>query len=143
MSHAKIRNIFNYQMSLFAEDNGLRIAFDNINFSPDVNETYIQCHLVPADTITRTLSGDHKEYLGFYQMKVITASGDGSGSADDVVEKLQAKFPVDSVFSEDTITDEPTTFYVQIISPVYSPDGKDQYGSWVIPCRFQYRADTV
>lgn len=137
MSHARIRNIFNYEMSLFAEINNLRVSFDNVNFTPNVDETYIQCHLIPADTQTRTLGGDHKEYIGLYQMKVITASGDGSGNADEIVEKLQTKFPVYALFKED----DPSTFSVQVLSPIHSPEGKDQSGSWVVPCSFEYRAD--
>jgi len=137
MSHARIRNIFNYEMSLFAEVNNLRVSFDNVNFTPNVDETYIQCHLIPADTQTRTLGGDHKEYIGLYQMKVITASGDGSGNADDIVEKLQTKFPVYALFKED----DPSIFSVQVLSPIHSPEGRDQSGSWGVPCSFEYRAD--
>ena len=139
MSHARIRNIFNYEMSLFAEVNSLRVSFDNVSFTPNVDETYIQCHLIPADTQTRTLGGDHKEYIGLYQMKIITASGDGYGNADEFVEKLQTKFPVYALFKED----DPSTLNVQVLSPIHSPEGKDQSGSWVVPCSFEYRADTV
>lgn len=141
MSHARIRNILNYEMSLFAEINNLRVSFDNVSFTPNVDETYIQCHLIPADTQTRTLGGDHKEYIGLYQMKVITASGDGSGNADEIVEKLQTKFPVYALFKEDIVPGELFPFSVQVLSPIHSPEGKDQSGSWVVPCSFEYRAD--
>lgn len=135
MSHARVRSLFNTALIAYATPKTIRVATDNVKFTPTTNETYIVAHLIPADTSTNTLGGDHKGYLGLYQIKVVTATGVSTSVADNIVQELQAVFQVDKLFTKDGFT-------VQVTSPIHSPEGKAQEGSWVVPCYFEYRADT-
>lgn len=135
MSHSRVRALFNTALIAYATPKNIRVATDNVKFTPNVNETYIAAHLIPAETYTNTLGGDHKAFIGIYQMKVVTGTGVSTSASDDITQDLQTVFQVDKEFTKDGFT-------VQIVSPIHSPEGKAQDGSWVVPCYFEYRADT-
>ncbi len=135
MSNARIRVLFNTALVGYAKPKGIRVAADNTPFTPKTNETYLVAKLIPVDTSTETLGGDHKGYIGLYQIKVVTASGISTDVSDKLIEELQDVFKVDKLFSKDG-------FSVRVISPIHGPEGKAQEGSLVVPCYFEYRADT-
>ena len=135
MSHAKARALFNTALLAYATPKQIRVATDNVMFKPITNETYIAAHLIPADTTTNTLGGDHKKFIGIYQIKVVTGSGVSTSVSDNITQDLQDVFQVDKMFTKDGFT-------VQVVSPIHSPEGRAQEGSWVVPCYFEYRADT-
>lgn len=135
MSHSRVRALFNTALIAYATPKNIRVATDNVKFTPNTNETYIVAHLIPADTYTNTLGGDHKAFIGLYQMKVVTGTGVSTSVSDNITQDLQAVFLVDKLFTKDGFT-------VQVVSPIHSPEGKAQDGSWVVPCYFEYRADT-
>lgn len=136
MSHSKVRAIFATLLTEYALTKDIRVSYDNVKFDPTVNELYLQTHLIPVDTPTLTLGGDHKEYLGIYQVKIISGSGSATGIADSIIDDLQNLFPVYKLFKD------LSGFTVQVYSPVHSAEGKAQDGRWTVPCYFEYRADT-
>lgn len=135
MSHSRVRALFNTALLSYATPKNIRVATDNVKFTPNTNETYLAAHLIPADTFTMTLSGDHKSFIGIYQIKVVTGSAISTAVSDNITEELQDVFLVDKLFTKDGFT-------VQVNSPIHSVEGKAQEGSWVVPCYFEYRADT-
>lgn len=138
MSHFKVKSLFEIALKEYATTKGLRVAYDNVKFTPLANETYIQCHLLPADTFTDTLGGDHKAFIGVFQIKIIIGSGKSVAIVNQMTEELQAIYGVYKVFEEAI----PSEFFVQVTSPIKVPEGKVVDGSWIVPCYFQYRADT-
>lgn len=135
MSHAKVRALFNTALLAYATPKNIRVSTDNVKFTPTTNEVYISAHLIPAGTYTNTLGGDNKEYIGVYQLKVVTGSGVSTSASDNITDELQTVFQVDKLFTKDGFT-------VQVTSPIHSPEGRAQEGSWVVPCYLEYRADT-
>lgn len=136
MSHARVRNLFQTALKTYANGKGIRVAFDNVQFTPKANETYLVSHLLPADTSSNTLSGDHERILGIYQIVVITPSGSATNSSDTIISELKQIFSIYKRYTDSS------GFSVCIMSPLHSPEGKVQNGGWVVPCYFNYRADS-
>ena len=136
MSHARVRNLFQTALKAYADNKGLRVAFDNVQFTPTTNETYLVSHLMPASTNSRTLSGDHKAFVGVYQITIVSPSGRATSKSDEISAELQQEFTVYKRYTDST------GFTVQVMSPLHTPEGKVQNGGWIVPCYFDYRADT-
>lgn len=136
MSHARVRNLFQTALSTYASNKGIRVAFDNVQFTPTTNETYLVSHLMPAQTSSRTLSGDHKAFVGVYQITIVSPSGRATSQSDQISVELQQEFTVYKRYTDST------GFTVQVMSPIHTPEGKVQNGGWIVPCYFDYRADT-
>jgi hypothetical protein len=136
MSHAKARNLFNKALQDYATTKGYKVAYDNVKYSPVVGEVYLQSHLIPASTLTETLGGDHKMFLGLYQVSIVTAYGTAVLVSDTIAAELQNIFTIDKVFTDTT------GFQVQVYSPFHTPEGKVVGTSWIVPSYFEYRSDT-
>lgn len=135
MSHARVRNLFSAALAAYASTKGSKVSYDNVltTFTSDV---HIRSHLMPVDTFSDTLSGDHKGFTGLYQMTVVTKTGIGTLSADSVTDDLQAIFEINRRFVDSN------GFAVQVTTPLHTHEGKQIDGEWVLPCYFSYRADT-
>ena len=136
MSHARVRNLFQTTLKTYADAKNIRVAFDNVQFTPTTNETYLVSHLMPASTNSGTLSGDHKAFVGVYQVSVVTVSGRATSQSDQISAELQQEFTVYKRYTDST------GFTVQVMTPLHVPEGKVQNGGWIVPCYFNYRADT-
>ncbi len=138
MSHARVRNLFQTALKTYADNKGIRVAFDNVQLKPPPapNETYLVSHLMPAQTSSGTLSGDHKAFFGVQQITIVSPSGRATSKADEISAELQQEFTVYKRYTDST------GFTVQVMSPLHTPEGKVQNGGWIVPCYFDYRADT-
>lgn len=138
MSQARVRNLFQTALSQYATTKNIRVAFDNIQTKPkfEANETYLVSHLLPSSTATQTLNGDHKRFLGVYQVTIVTPSGTATAKSDEIANDLQEMF---TIFKRYTDSDG---FAVTVMTPLNVPEGKVQNGGWIVPCYFNYRADT-
>jgi hypothetical protein len=144
MSTSKIRRLLtNALIDGLTDENGNSLYTVKINgfMSPpaDVEDTFIVAHIIPADTESDTLSGDHKAYTGIFQMMVRSdALGNGVLNAELAADKLQEIFYINRRLSDND-------FVVQVTSPlrvgegIQGPEGNEW---WQVPCRFTYRADT-
>lgn len=136
MSQARVRNLFQTALKQYADAKGLRVAFDNVQMTPRANEVYLVSHLLPSSTATQTLNGDHKRFLGVYQIAVVTPSGTATAKADEIATELQDIFTIFKRYTDST------GFTVTVMTPLNVPEGKVQNGGWIVPCYFNYRADT-
>lgn len=135
MSQARVRNLFQTALKQYADAKGLRVAFDNVQMTPRANEVYLVSHLMPSSTATQTLNGDHKRFLGVYQITVVTPSGTATAKADEIATELQDIFTIFKRYTDST------GFTVTVMTPLNVPEGKVQNGGWIVPCYFNYRAD--
>lgn len=134
MSQAIIRRLF--ETALADANLGLDIAYENIEYVPVTNKTYLTVALMPYDTFTETLKGsDHTAYVGLFQIKVVTQEHGGVYETDTIIEQLRTVFTTDTVFNQDN-------FWVQVVTPISAQTGRLQNSNWVVPCYFEYRADT-
>lgn len=135
MSHARVRRLFAAALTSYASGKGYTVSHDNVK-ARFKGATHIRSHLIPVDTFSDTLSGDHNGFIGMYQMTVVTKFGTGVLDSELVLEELQQVFKNNRRFVDDT------GFAVQVVSPIKSPEGKQIEGEWVVPCYFNYRSDT-
>lgn len=133
MSHGRIRRIFSALISEYAIQKNIPVSFDNVKGSFDVD--HIETHLIPSDTFSDTLSGDHKAFVGMYQMTIVVQYNTGLLKAEEITEELQNIFGINEVFSDTS------GFSVQVISPIKVPEGKQDGVQWRLPCYFEYRSD--
>lgn len=110
------------------------IAWENAPFSPP-SETYLRCHMLPAQTDSKDLAGNHRCYRGVYQISIYAPINQGSGGAEAIADGLAALFPNNLRLSAGGLS-------LQVISPVSAKSAQDE-GRYVLHCYFQYRADAI
>lgn len=136
MSHSQVRNLFQTALKTYADAKPIRVAYDNVQFVPLAGETYLVSHLLPAQTDSNTLSGDHKAFFGVYQITIVTPSGKATSASDAIAKELQERFSIYKRYTDST------GFTVQVMTPLHVPEGRVKNGGWIVPCYFNYRADT-
>lgn len=135
MSHGRIRTIFSALLAEYSVQKNIPVSFDNVKSQFD-SVDHIETHLIPSDTFSDTLGGDHKAFIGMYQMTLVVQYNTGYLKAEQMVEELQDIFAVNEMFTDTS------GFSVQVISPIKTPEGKQVGLQWRVPCYFEYRSDT-
>ena len=137
MSHKTIRSLFEARLADWAKlkKPALRIAFQNASFTPAANETYLRAFLMPAETGSDDLAGEHRVYSGLFQITIVTPAGGGSGAGEGLADELAALFPLNTRLSRDDLT-------VLVMTPVEPGPQQQEDTSFSLPVSFQYRADT-
>lgn len=139
MSHARIRRLFERRLTDYCTLKGFDISVENATLTPTAKKVFIKSHLLPADTFTDTLGGDHKAFIGLYQMGIAIPLQKGVGASDAIIQELQDLFPVYSLVEDVGSLDN---FKVQVMSPITLLMGRSEESVYYIPVRFEYRADT-
>lgn len=134
MSHARVRKIFSALLADYSEQKNIPVSFDNV--SATLSNDHIETHLIPSDTFSDTLGGDHKAFIGMFQMTLVVQYNTGLLKAETITEELQNIFLVNKMFTDTS------GFSVQVTSPIKTTEGKQTGVQWRIPCWFDYRADT-
>lgn len=135
MSHAKVRNIFQTAVRNYATTKGLRVAYDNVQFTPKVDEIYLAVHLLPSSTKALTLDADIEGFNGIFQITIVGVAGKATNPTDVIAQELKEEFTAFKRYTDSS------GFTVMVMSPLHTPEGKVRNGSWVVPCYFDYRAD--
>lgn len=136
MSHGKSRILFTAALADWCDINGIDYSVDNVYHESVEDENHIRSHLIPADTYSDTLGGDIITYIGMFQMSIYTKFGTGLLDNEIIIEALRNVFKLNRRFTD------ADGFSVQVTSPIHAPEGKQIGGQWVVPCYFDYRADT-
>lgn len=135
MSHALIRQLVEKKLSTWAATKNVRIAYENVTFTPIAKETYLESDLTPVDTGSETLSGDHTLFRGIYQVNVICPLGEGTAKANALAAEIASLFPIYQPLTSGTFRVIPLT-HPKIM------DGLVRDSSYMLPVFFNYRADT-
>ncbi|WP_340617527.1 phage tail terminator-like protein [Xenorhabdus entomophaga] len=132
MNQSTINNTIRALVAKIAKQENLKVAWPNMSFN-DINDPYLQLHIMPATTQNIGLSLDMPVFRGVIQVNVVGKSGSGDSAltniADRVTECLQNDL---SLIGDLYLNDEPTIF-----PPIQ--DGTN----YTIPIRTSYRCDTV
>lgn len=137
MSNKLVRRAIETELAAWASGEGIPVAWENTQFEPEVGQTFLRAFLLPAPTESQTLEGEHRAYLGFYQVSIYVPINEGAGAAEAIVDELDSLFPNNERFPVGL------TFEVQVISPVRAGPAI-QSGDWyLVPASFEYRADVV
>lgn len=118
-----------------AQSPAIPVAWQNVPFTPPVTR-YLRAFLLPAETVTQTLDGDHRRYTGVFQVSILVPVGNGPGAGETIAEAIEALYPADLVLGD-------TSFDLYIVSPMSVYPSLQDSDWYTIPVSCQYRVDTV
>ena len=138
MSHKIIRSLIEGRLKAWAaaRSPALRISYQNVDFAPTANETYLRAFLLPAGTDSNDLAGAHRLYTGVFQITIVTPAGNGPASAETIADELASLYPLNDRLVRDG-------FMALIMSPVEPGPEQTEDTAFTLPVSFQYRSDTV
>lgn len=138
MSTKAVKTILESRLSSWAAARTpvLRIAYENAAFTPAAGETYLRANLLPAETESLDLEGQHRGYRGVFQVSIARPVNGGAGPVLDIAAELNALFPVNGRYTSGAVT-------VQIITPASAAPALQDESTYTVPVSFQYRADTI
>ena len=137
MSHAIIASIYEAKLIAWsaARSEKLKIVFENTAYTPMAGETHLRAFMIPGDTASNTLGGDHRLFTGVFQVSVIAPAGTGKAKTNPIVDELAALFPLYARDTKGAVT-------VITMSPVDAGPGITGDSTYTVPVSFSYRADT-
>lgn len=135
MSQVAIRSIITTALATWAAAKPvpIPIARENQAFTPPVNNgTFITLTIHPTDTLTATLDGTRRRFLGEVVCNIWVKDGVGTGQAEALAEEIAHLF-----------TPVPKTMLPVSIEnwPSIKPSLLDDSGYRVTPVCFAYRAE--
>jgi hypothetical protein len=138
MSHRIIRSLFEARLATWAKARTpvLRIAYQNVSFTPAANETYLRAFAIPAGTDSNDLAGAHRLFTGLFQVTIVTPSNSGTGAGETLADQLAALYPLNDALTKDAIT-------VLVMTPVEPGPEQQDDTTCELPVSFQYRCDTT
>jgi hypothetical protein len=139
MSDTIIRSLYEGRLKTWADARlpKLTIAFEDVIFTPPIDgSTYLKAYLLPGNSDSEDLAGQHKSYRGIFQVSVVTKSGVGRGPAGQIANELAALFPNNLALTK-------TDFTVFVRSPTSNAPAISSDTTSALPVSFEYRADTT
>lgn len=136
MSHAIIASIYEAKLITWskARAESIKVVFENFKYEPAVDETYLRAFALPGDTASRTLAGDHRAFIGVYQVSIVAPANTGKTKTNPLVAELTVLFPL---YARDT----KAGLTVVTMSPVDPGPGIPDPPTYTVPVSFEYRAD--
>lgn len=108
------------------------IAWENINFKPEVGTGYLRVSLLPSETDVVTMGPQpFQEHKGIFQVDVFYPLAQGPGPAMGKAAEIQKVFCPSAQFVYNTVT-------VQIDKSWPSSGRADQAGWWHVPVNIRY-----
>lgn len=138
MSDRIIRSLFEARLKSWADARlpKLPIAYEDVAFTPPADGApYLKVFLLPGNTDSEDLAGQHTSYRGVFQISVVTKSGSGRGAAGLIAEEIATLFPNNLALMK-------AGFTVFVRSPMSAAAALQGETSNSLPLSFQYRADT-
>lgn len=132
MSQQRIRSAFETRLNTWAASQGLPVAWQNVAFDPPAT-TYLRAFILPADTDSADLAGQHREYRGVFQVSLCLPINGGNGDA--LVSALDALFPTTAPMDSGGLQ-------VWIARPMSAAPGIQDEDRYIIPVSCEYRAHT-
>ena len=137
MSHAIISSIYDAKLLAWSKVRAepIKVVFENIQYDPAVGETYLRAFALPGDTASSTLAGDHRAFIGVYQISIVVPAGTGKTKTNPLVVELAGLFRLYARDTKSGVT-------VVTMSPVEQGPGITDAATYMVPVSFEYRADT-
>lgn len=133
MTQAVIRASIESRLAAWAGAEGIPVAWQNVDYSR-LSGLHLRAFLLPAPTMSTTLSGGDWRYVGLYQISIFAPPAVGPARAEQIVAGLEALFPAGLRMVRAGVE--------AIITEPLAPSPAMQETEWyVVPCRFRYRAD--
>lgn len=135
MSNRLIRQLYEQRLATWAAAKPISVAWQNVPFTAPAG-TYLRAFLLPADTDSLDLAGDHRAYTGVFQVSIVAPAAQGSAVAETLADEIAALFPNYLLLSSGA-------FGVQIVSPCSTGPAIQDDTRYTLPVWFRYRADTI
>ena len=138
MSHAIIASIYEAKLLAWSKARAepIKVVFENIQYDPADGETYLRAFMLPGDTASSTLGGDHRLFTGVFQVSIIAPADTGKTKTNPIVAALTDLFPLYARDTKGAVT-------VVTMSPVDSGPSITDPPTYTVPVSFEYRADTA
>lgn len=138
MSEKEIRAAYEGRLAAWAaaRSPSLRISYENVPFTPANGETYLKAFLLPGDTTSDDLAGDHEAHRGVFQVSVVSPTNIGSGVANGIAKEIAAQFYTNLRLTVSGVT-------VQQITPCRVAAALQGDSDYTVPVSFSYRADLI
>lgn len=136
MSHAIIASIYETKLIAWSKARAepIKVVFENVKYDPADAETYLRAFLLPGDTASSTLAGDHRAFIGVYQVSIVAPANTGKAKTNPLVAELSTLFPLYARDTKAGVT-------VVTMSPVDPGPGIPDPPTFTVPVSFEYRAD--
>lgn len=136
MSHAIIASIYEAKLIAWskARTEPIKVVFENVQYDPADAETYLRAFMLPGDTASSTLAGDHRAFIGVYQVSIVVPANTGKTKTNPLVAELAVLFPLYARDTKAGVT-------VITMSPVDLGPGIPDPLTYTVPVSFEYRAD--
>lgn len=87
----------------------IQVSYENVSFAkPADGSLYLECFLLPNDTMNKYTSGTHSTQYGLFQVNVWSQNGRGMGEAEGVADSIVALYPIVPKFGLVSVEQTPT-----------------------------------
>lgn len=133
MTQPLIRQAFETRLSTWASLQGLNVAWENVEFEPETDETFVQANLLVAPTKDLFFDQSGRDYRGVFQVRLNMPLGTGPGTGEAMLSSLDAAFA--GSFTQGSIR-------VTLMSPMAAAPALPVADRYVIPVSAEYRVVT-
>ncbi|MGJ0629976.1 phage tail terminator-like protein [Xenorhabdus bovienii] len=132
MNQSTINETIRSHIAKFARQEGLKVAWPNMPFN-DINDPYLQLHIMPATTQNIGLSLDMPVFRGVIQVNVVGKSGSGDSTLMGIADRLSEYLLNGLSLTKEIYLNDESNIYPSI------QDGTN----YTIPIRTSYRCDAI
>lgn len=135
MSQARIRAAFESRLAAWAAGKGLPVVWQNVG-AGNMTGDHLRAFLLPAQTLSMDIAGEHRGYRGVFQVSIFTKPGIGANRAESLARELDELFPVAKRMLSAGVT-------VQIMTPMATRPAVSETDWFHLPVDCRYAADEV
>lgn len=132
MTQSEINQSIRVLVAKIAKQNNLKVAWPNIAFD-DINQPYLQLHILPAATDNLGLALDMPIFKGVIQINIVGKVGNGDEQLSLIADNIKAELENGLSLTE--------TLYLNSEPNQLPPLTGDT--NYTIPIRTSYRCDSV
>lgn len=135
MNPPEITEVLEGRLGVWADELGIPVAWDNIQFDPPASGVYLTSHDMPASPYSIDLAGASVITPGVYQVNVVVPAGSGKSEARRIAALVAELFPENAEISGEG-------FDVWITAPPAIFAGIADGVSYTVPVSINYRVHT-
>ena len=135
MSQQRIRAAFESRLATWAASKALPVVWQNVG-AGNMTGDHLRAFLLPAQTLSMDIAGEHRGYRGVFQVSIFTKPGIGANRAESLARELDELFPVAERILSAGVT-------VQIMTPMATRPAVSETDWFHLPVDCRYAADEV
>lgn len=134
MSHQIARQLLEVAIKDWAATKSLRVAYENIPFTPTATETYLMVSPMPVSTDSAFLACKDQELIGLFQVMFSVPAGKPTIAVGNYIAELSQ-----GIFRKSAKMTAPN-FYLEIIRPLSQHTAFADADRILVPADLRYRA---